>query len=84
MLHDTFSKLIGPGQGYHGELLLDRSDRRPPTLATPQRRRRHAAPGQPDRRHGGVGIGALRVGRDHIAAAVNTLFLAYPGRRRRR
>jgi hypothetical protein len=33
-LHDTFSKVIAPGQGYQGDLLLDRSDRRPPTLAT--------------------------------------------------
>jgi uncharacterized membrane protein len=28
--------------------------------------------------------GALRVGRDHIAATVNALFLAYAGRRCRR
>jgi YibE/F-like protein len=78
-LHDTFSRLIAPGQGYQGELLLDCSDRRPPTLATLQRRRRHAASGQPDRRQAALVSGALRVGRDHIAATVNTLFLAYAG-----
>ena len=68
MPHDTVDKPMAPGQGYHGELLLYRSDRRPPTLATLQRHRRHAAQGQPDRRLGDVVSGALRVGSDHIAA----------------